>query len=148
MIGFDFWVQLFVLLACLFYAAPRGGMTLGLMGGIGLIIFIFGFGLKPGKPPVDVILTIMAVVCAGATLQAAGGLDCLLSIAEKILRNHPRFVCYLAPYLCWFLTVLCGTGHQEQHPSGTPDGCFHDRRSDGRDLLAGCCGCCVDGGFA
>ena len=71
MIGFDFWVQLFVLLACLFYAAPRGGMTLGLMGGIGLIIFIFGFGLKPGKPPVDVILTIMAVVCAGATLQAA-----------------------------------------------------------------------------
>lgn len=46
MIGFDFWVQLFVLLACLFYAAPRGGMTLGLMGGIGLIIFIFGFGLK------------------------------------------------------------------------------------------------------
>ena len=52
MIGFDFWVQLFVLLACLFYAAPRGGMTLGLMGGIGLIIFIFGFGLKPGKPPV------------------------------------------------------------------------------------------------
>ena len=64
MIGFDFWVQLFVLLACLFYAAPRGGMTLGLMGGIGLIIFIFGFGLKPGKPPVDVILTIMAVVRA------------------------------------------------------------------------------------
>ena len=111
MIGFDFWLELIVLLACLFYAAPRGGMTLGLMGGVGLIIFIFGFGLKPGKPPVDVILTIMAVVCAGATMQAAGGLDCLLSIAEKALRKHPRFVCYLAPYLCWFLTVLCGTGH-------------------------------------
>ena len=37
-IGIDFWLQLIVLLACLFYAAPRGGMTLGLMGGIGLII--------------------------------------------------------------------------------------------------------------
>ena len=84
-------MQLFVLLACLFYAAPRGGMTLGLMGGIGLIIFIFGFGLKPGKPPVDVILTIMAVVCAGATLQAAGGLDCLLSIVL------PRSVSLLVP---------------------------------------------------
>lgn len=107
----DFWLQLLVLLACLFYAAPKGGMTLGLMGGIGLIIFIFGFGLKPGKPPVDVILTIMAVVCASASLQAAGGLDCLLQIAEKALRKHPRFVCYLAPYICWFLTVLCGTGH-------------------------------------
>lgn len=110
-LGLDFWLQLLVLLGCLFYAAPKGGMTLGLMGGIGLIIFVFGFGLKPGKPPVQVILTIMAVVCASSALQAAGGLDCLLQIAEKMLRKHPRAVCYLAPYLCWFLTVLCGTGH-------------------------------------
>ena len=110
-LGLDFWLQLAVLLGCLFYAAPKGGMTLGLMGGIGLIIFVFVFGLKPGKPPVAVILTIMAVVCASSALQAAGGLDCLLQIAEKMLRKHPRFVCYLAPYICWFLTVLCGTGH-------------------------------------
>ena len=110
-LGLDFWLQLAVLLACLFYAAPKGGMTLGLMGGIGLVIFCFGFGLKPGKPPVDVILTIMAVVCASSALQAAGGLDCLLQVAEKMLRKHPRAVCYLAPYICWFLTVLCGTGH-------------------------------------
>ena len=110
-LGINFWLELAVLLACLFYAAPKGGMTLGLMGGIGLLIFVFGFGLKPGKPPVDVILTIMAVVCASSALQAAGGLDCLLQIAERVLRNHPRAVCYLAPYLCWTLTVLCGTGH-------------------------------------
>ena len=110
-LGLNFWLELAVLLACLFYAAPKGGMTLGLMGGIGLLIFVFGFGLKPGKPPVDVILTIMAVVCASSALQAAGGLDCLLQIAERVLRNHPRAVCYLAPYLCWMLTVLCGTGH-------------------------------------
>ena len=110
-LGLNFWLELAVLLACLFYAAPKGGMTLGLMGGIGLLIFVFGFGLKPGKPPVDVILTIMAVVCASSALQAAGGLDCLLQIAERVLRNHPRAVCYLAPYLCWTLTVLCGTGH-------------------------------------
>ncbi len=110
-LGIDFWLELAVLLACLFYAAPKGGMTLGLMGGIGMIVFVFGFGLKPGKPPVAVILTIMAVVCASSALQAAGGLDCLLQIAERVLRNHPRAVCYLAPYLCWMLTVLCGTGH-------------------------------------
>ena len=110
-LGLDFWIQLLVVLAALFYGARKGGMGLGLIGGIGLIVLIFGFGLKPGKPPVDVILTILAVVCASATLQAAGGLDCLLQIAEKMLRRHPRFVCYLAPYICWFLTVLCGTGH-------------------------------------
>ena len=73
-VGIDFWLQLAVLLACLFFAAPRGGMTLGMMGGIGLVVFVFGFGLTPGKPPVDVILTIMAVVCAGSALQAAA--DC------------------------------------------------------------------------
>ncbi|MBQ5766330.1 MAG: anaerobic C4-dicarboxylate transporter, partial [Burkholderiaceae bacterium] len=107
----DFWLQLLVMLACLFYGARKGGMALGLLGGIGLVILIFGFGLKPGKPPTDVILTILAVVCGSATLQAAGGLDCLLQIAEKILRKNPKYVCFLAPYVCWFLTVLCGTGH-------------------------------------
>lgn len=107
----SFWIQFLILLICLFYAARKGGIGLGLVSGIGLIIFVFGFGLKPGKPPVNVILTILAVVMASATLQAAGGLDCLLQIAERVLRKHPRFVCYLAPYLCWLLTVLCGTGH-------------------------------------
>ena len=111
MIGFDFWLQLIIVLACLFYGARKGGMALGLLGGVGLIILVFGFGLKPGKPPVDVILTILAVVCGSTTLQAAGGLDCLLQIAEKILRKNPRYVCFLAPYICWFLTILCGTGH-------------------------------------
>ena len=110
-VGIDFWLQLAVLLACLFFAAPRGGMTLGMMGGIGLVVFVFGFGLTPGPPPVDVILTIMSVVCAGSALQAAGGLDCLLQIAEKLLRRHPKSICYVAPYICGFLTVLCGTGH-------------------------------------
>ena len=42
-VGIDFWLQLAVLLACLFFAAPRGGMTLGMMGGIGLVVFVFGF---------------------------------------------------------------------------------------------------------
>ena len=111
MLGFDFWVQLIIVLIALFYGARKGGMALGLIGGIGLLILIFGFGVKVGKPPVDVILTILAVVCGSATLQAAGGLDCLLQIAERVLRKHPRAVVYLAPYICWFLTVLCGTGH-------------------------------------
>lgn len=90
-VGIDFWLQLAVLLACLFFAAPRGGMTLGMMGGIGLVVFVFGFGLTPGKPPVDVILTIMAVVCAGSALQAAGGLDCLLQMPKNfcaVIRNR------------------------------------------------------------
>jgi anaerobic C4-dicarboxylate transporter len=39
--------------------------------------------MPPGTPPVDVMLTIVAVVAASATLQASGGLDVLLQLAEK-----------------------------------------------------------------
>ena len=107
----QFTLQLIVVLGCLFYGAKKGGMALGVLGGIGLVILVFAFGMKPGKPAVDVILTILAVVVASATLQATGGLDVMLQIAEKALRKHPKLVCYLAPICGWTLTVLCGTGH-------------------------------------
>ena len=107
----QFALQLIVVLGCLFYGAKKGGMALGVLGGIGLVILVFAFGMKPGKPAIDVILTILAVVVASATLQAAGGLDVMLQIAEKALRKNPKFVCILAPLCGWTLTVLCGTGH-------------------------------------
>ncbi|MBE2984426.1 anaerobic C4-dicarboxylate transporter [Campylobacter sp. RM9344] len=107
----QFMLQLVVVLGCLFYGAKKGGMALGILGGIGLIILVFGFKMAPGKPAVDVILTILAVVVASATLQATGGLDVMLQIAEKVLRKHPKFVCILAPVIGWTLTILCGTGH-------------------------------------
>lgn len=104
-------LQLLVILACLFYGARKGGMALGLLGGIGVVVMTFVFGLPPGKPPVDVMLTIVAVVAASATLQASGGLDVLLQLAEKILRRNPKYVSILAPFVTCFLTMLCGTGH-------------------------------------
>jgi hypothetical protein len=84
---------------------------LGLLGGIGIVIMTFVFGLAPGKPPVDVMLTIIAVVAASATLQASGGLEVLLLGAEKVLRRNPKYVSILAPFVTCLLTILCGTGH-------------------------------------
>lgn len=49
-----------VLIACLVIGVRRGGIGLATISGIGLVFFIFVMGLKPGKPPVDVMLTIMA----------------------------------------------------------------------------------------
>ena len=86
-------------------------MALGLLGGIGVVVMVFAFNLPPGKPPVDVMLTIVAVVAASATLQASGGLDVLLQLAEKMLRRNPKYVSILAPFVTCFLTMLCGTGH-------------------------------------
>lgn len=71
----DIFLQLIVILICLFYGARKGGVVLGLLGGIGIVIMVFVFGLAPGKPPVIVMLTLIAVVAASANLQASGGLD-------------------------------------------------------------------------
>ena len=106
-----FFLQIVLILACLFYGARKGGLALGLLGGIGIVVLSFVFKLPAGKPPVDVMLTIVAVVAASATLQASGGLDVLLQIAEKILRRNPKLVSILAPFTTCILTMLCGTGH-------------------------------------
>ncbi|QCD53232.1 anaerobic C4-dicarboxylate transporter [Campylobacter sp. RM16192] len=109
--GTQFAIQLLVVLICLFYGAKKGGIALGLLGGIGLIVLVFGFHIQPGKPAIAVMLTILAVVVASATLQASGGLDVMLQIAERILRKNPKYVSILAPFVTCFLTILCGTGH-------------------------------------
>lgn len=107
----DLLLQVAIILVCLFYGARKGGLALGLLGGIGIVLMAFAFKLPPGKPPVDVMLTIIAVVAASATLQASGGLEVLLLGAERVLRRNPRYVSILAPFTTCLLTILCGTGH-------------------------------------
>ncbi|EAK7631732.1 anaerobic C4-dicarboxylate transporter [Campylobacter coli] len=107
----QFLIQIIIVLICLFYGAKKGGIALGLLGGIGILMLVFAFHIKPGKPAIDVMLTILAVVVASATLQASGGLDVMLQIAERILRRNPKFLTILAPFVTCFLTILCGTGH-------------------------------------
>lgn len=109
--GMQFFVQIIVVLACLFYGAKKGGLALGMLGGIGILVLIFVFHIQPGKPAIDVMITILAVVVASATLQASGGLDVMLQIAEKVLRRNPKYVTIIAPFITGFLTMLCGTGH-------------------------------------
>ena len=81
-------LQLAVLLACIFIGARMSGIGLGVMGMIGLLIFMFAFGLQPADPPLEVMLIILSVVTAAAALQAAGGMDYLVGVAGRILRNN------------------------------------------------------------
>ncbi|HKS32711.1 MAG TPA: anaerobic C4-dicarboxylate transporter, partial [Enterobacteriaceae bacterium] len=104
-------IEFIVIIACLLVGTRYGGMGLGLISGIGIFILSFVFGLQPGKPPVDVMLTILAVIGCAATLQTAGGLNVMMQFAERLLRKHPQHITLLAPFTTWTLTFLCGTGH-------------------------------------
>ena len=105
------YIELLIVLAAIFIGARVGGIGLGIFGMMGLGVLVFGFGLKPGNPPIDVMLIIVAVITAAATLQAAGGLDYLVKVAEKILRRNPAMITFLAPVVCYFFTLFSGTGH-------------------------------------
>lgn len=106
-----FWIQFAVLLLAIYIGIRVGGLGLGLIGGTGVAVFTFAFNLNPGNPPIDVMLIILAVVAASATLHAAGGLVYMVQLAERLLRKHPKYIVFLAPYCSYFLTMGVGTGH-------------------------------------
>ncbi len=106
-----FWLQFLILLACIFIGARIGGLGLGVMGGVGLAIFVFIFGLEPTSAPIDVMLMILAVITAAGALQAAGGMDYLVHFAEKALRKNPKRITFIAPIVTYFFTFCAGTGH-------------------------------------
>ena len=104
-------IELLIVLAALYVGSRYGSLALGAISGIGLAILVFGFGLKPGTPPTDVIYIIIAAVTCAGTLQASGGMDWMIQLAEKMLRKHPNHITILGPLVTFTLTVLVGTGH-------------------------------------
>ncbi len=81
------------------------------MGGVGLAILTFVFGLQPTAPPIDVMLMIAAVISAASCMQAAGGLDFMVKLAERLLRRNPAHVTILSPLVTYLFTFVAGTGH-------------------------------------
>lgn len=104
-------LQLAFVLVAIIIGARLGGIGLGVMGGIGLAILVFGFGLQPTSPPIDVMLMIAAVISAASCMQAAGGLDYMVRLAEKLLRKNPSQVTILSPIVTYLFTFIAGTGH-------------------------------------
>lgn len=108
---FTFSIEFLLVLIAILLGIRRGGVALGLIGGLGVAVLTFVFGAKPSEPPVTVMLIILAVVTASATLQVAGGLDWLVQQTERLLRKHPQRVTLIAPISTFLLTVCVGTGH-------------------------------------
>lgn len=104
-------IQLVVVLVAIIIGARLGGIGLGVLGGAGLAVLVFLFGMEPTSPPIDVMLMIVAVIAAAACMQAAGGLDLMVRLAEKILRSNPQRITLLSPLVTYSFTFLAGTGH-------------------------------------
>lgn len=104
-------LQLLFVLAAIIVGARLGGIGLGVMGGVGLAILTFVFGLQPTAPPIDVMLMIAAVISAASCMQAAGGLDFMVKLAERLLRRNPAHVTILIPLVTYLFTFVAGTGH-------------------------------------
>ena len=88
-----------------------GGIGLGLWGGVGTLVLVFGFGLDPGTPPFDAMLIIVAVIAAAAAMEAAGGIDYMVMIASKALRARPKSINFAAPFVSYLLCILTGTSN-------------------------------------
>lgn len=104
-------LQLLFVLVAIIIGARLGGIGLGVLGGLGLAVLTFVFGLEPTSPPIDVMLMIVAVIAAASCMQAAGGLDLMVKWAEKLLRKNPSKITILSPLVTYIFTFIAGTGH-------------------------------------
>lgn len=104
-------LQAVVVIGAIVMGVRTGGIGLGLWGVLGTAILVFGFRLPPGSPPIDAFFIIIAVITASSAMQAAGGIDYLVSIASKIIQRNPKRLTYVAPIVAFVFTVLSGTSN-------------------------------------
>ncbi len=104
-------LEFLVVLAAIFLGSRTGGVGLGLWGGAGILVLSYFFGLPPTSAPIDVLLIILAVVMAAAVMEAAGGIDYLVGVAERIITRNPKHITIVAPLVSYVFSLGAGTGH-------------------------------------
>lgn len=106
------WFHILVVLVFIILGARLGGVGIGLMGAAGvLVLVVTGVDATTEAIPWAVIGIIMSVICTVAALQVVGAMDHLVHLTEVLLRRHPTHIVYLAPFVTFLMSFLCGTGH-------------------------------------
>lgn len=104
-------LQVLVVIACIIMGVRMGGMGLGIWGAVGVAVLVFVFHLAPGEVPGPAMLIILAVITAASAMQAAGGIDYLVSIAARMIRRSPRWITLIAPLVSFAFTLGAGTSN-------------------------------------
>ena len=81
--------------------------TIAMIAGVAVMAL---FGAKPGDLPMQVIVFIMVVIYCVAAMQSAGGMEYLVSLTDRLLRRHPKYLTILAPFVTYMLTFMASTG--------------------------------------
>ncbi|WP_326717018.1 anaerobic C4-dicarboxylate transporter family protein [Vagococcus jeotgali] len=103
-------IELVIMVATIIYGLMKGGaLGAGVTAIVALFIMIFIFKLPPSAPPVTAVLIILSIGVASATLQASGGMEYMISVAEKIIRRYPRAITFVAPLVCFLFVFGMGT---------------------------------------
>ncbi len=56
------------------------------------------------------MLIILSVITAASTMQAVGGIDYLVEVAKKLLKQRPAYIALVAPLVAFVFTLGAGTG--------------------------------------
>ncbi|QEA28069.1 anaerobic C4-dicarboxylate transporter [Microbacterium sp. CBA3102] len=103
--------QLIIVVGAIYMGTRTSGIGLGVWGLVGVAVLIFVFGEAPGNAPVDAVFIVITVITAASTMQAAGGIDWMVSVAARVIRRKPKSVVFLAPAMSFLFTVGAGTGN-------------------------------------
>jgi anaerobic C4-dicarboxylate transporter DcuB len=109
--GLLFALEALVVIGAIVMGTRSSGVGLGIWGGVGVAVLVFVFQLEPGSPPVDAILIILTVILAAATMQVAGGIDWMVSVAANAIQNHPKQITFIAPLMSFLFCLGAGTGN-------------------------------------
>lgn len=106
-----FVIEFLIVIAAIVMGTRSSGVGLGLWGGTGVAVLVFVMGLPPGSPPVDALLIVLAVIVASSTMQVAGGIDWMVSVAAKLIAANPKRITFVAPVVSFLFAAGAGTSN-------------------------------------
>lgn len=104
-------IQLLIVISVLVAGIRIGGVGIGATSALGVFLLVFLFGNAPASPPYEVILIVFSIVTACGALEVAGGIELLVSIAERTIRRRPDQIAFVAPLVTYIFTFFAGTGY-------------------------------------
>jgi anaerobic C4-dicarboxylate transporter DcuA/anaerobic C4-dicarboxylate transporter DcuB len=104
-------VQGLMVLGLIAAGVRTGGLTIGLWGTVGVLLFAVVFGNAPGAIPGTAMLIILGVITAAGAMEKAGGVDWLVSVAARLIRRFPNQITLVAPLAAFVFTMAAGTGN-------------------------------------